>query len=162
MVLPVPVTASPPALSAGACWLAYSTASPLAVVHAWIRHGVAEVRVPESWAVAEADLVESLHALPLLARAGREGPVLIHPESQRAWWLVPASAGHHLADLRRVNVRECGATLLCPAPASYGRGRLWLENPDGSGRLTDPVALGAALSGRLRLPARSAAEGSRA
>ncbi|WP_443282099.1 hypothetical protein [Streptomyces sp. 8N114] len=93
-----------------------------------------------------------MDAIPALSRAGKLGPVLVHPESRRAWWLLPPDAADHLDALRRLTVWGSGQTLLCPAPGDYGHGRGWLESPDGTGRLTDPVALGAAFSGRMRLP----------
>ncbi|WP_405879449.1 MULTISPECIES: hypothetical protein [unclassified Streptomyces] len=75
----------------------------------------------------------------------RLGPVLADVETGLAWWLLPTTVGDELADVRQLTVRPSGWALKCP-PAAYAlHCRLWLEPPDGSGRLTDPVLLGAAL-----------------
>lgn len=87
--------------------------------------------------------------------ADRLGPVLVYPEADLAWWLVPLTAGEELDDIARITVHPAGWVLACPPAHEYMNGRGWLEKPDGSGRLTDPVALGAAFGpgGPLRLPA---------
>ncbi|MGP3987939.1 hypothetical protein [Streptomyces sp. 3N207] len=94
-----------------------------------------------------------MDAIPVLSRAGKLGPVLVHPESRLAWWLLPPDAADHLDELRHLTLWGSDRTLRCPAPGDYGHGQGWLESPDGTGRLTDPVALGAAFGGRMRLPA---------
>lgn len=139
--------------SAGALWLAGTTPCPADVLAVWACDGLASVLVPEAWMVAEADLLESMEGMPCLARAGKLGPVLAHPEHRRAWWLLPPDAAEHLEDLPRLRLRGPGWSLPCPAPGSYAAGRCWLEQPDCAGRLTDAAALGAAFSGRMRLPA---------
>ncbi|MFF5833701.1 hypothetical protein ACFY7V_03300 [[Kitasatospora] papulosa] len=106
-----------------------------------------------NWLVAEADLMRSVDAMQ---RVGPEllGPVLVCPENNRAWWLVPLGADEELADVRPLTIHLAPWALKCPPPRKYLWGRGWLEKPDGSGRLTDPVALGAAFGpgGSLRLP----------
>ncbi|MEV5677094.1 hypothetical protein [Streptomyces sp. NPDC052179] len=87
--------------------------------------------------------------------SGRLGPVLVYPEADLAWWLVPLGADQELADIRAITVRTSPWELLCPPAHAYMNGRGWLETPDGSGALTDPAVLGAAFGpgGPMRLPA---------
>jgi len=84
----------------------------------------------------------------------RLGPVLADIHTDRAWWLLPFDLAGELDDVRQITVRPHGWTLRCP-PVLYALDdRVWLEAPDGSGRLTDPILLGAALGpGGPRLPA---------
>ncbi|MEF3117553.1 hypothetical protein RB636_30720 [Streptomyces chrestomyceticus] len=88
-----------------------------------------------------------------LGRVGALGPVLVCTEIQRAWWLTALGAEGHLDDLPALTVRPARWPLLCPqvGHSTYGRG--WLEAPDGSGTLTDPIALGAAFGPTSALPA---------
>lgn len=135
--------------SAGAHWLAAVGSSPGDVLTAWANGELAEVPTPGAWLVAEAELTASMAALPVLARAGKLGPLLGGIDAGLAWWLVPPDADAHLGDLApRVGLRGLGWVLRCPAPGDYGHGRGWLHRPDGTGRLTCPMALGALLSGR--------------
>lgn len=83
----------------------------------------------------------------------RLGPVLVHPSSDLAWWLVSCTAMEELADLGRITVHPAGWELRCPPADRYVDGWGWLEKPDGSGRLTDPTVLGAAFGPGGRLPA---------
>jgi hypothetical protein len=83
----------------------------------------------------------------------RLGPVLADVDTDQAWWLLPADVGDELDDVRQVTVRPPGWVLECPPVLYHLSGRIWLERPDGSGRLTDPVLLGAAFGPGGRLPA---------
>ncbi|WP_260475692.1 hypothetical protein [Streptomyces sp. WAC 06725] len=105
------------------------------------------------WRVVEADLLRSVDAMRPLGRVGALGPVLVCTEIQRAWWLTALGAENHLDDLPALTVRPTRWPLLCPqvGHSTYGRG--WLEAPDGSGTLTDPIALGAAFGPTSTLPA---------
>jgi len=104
------------------------------------------IPLPTAWTVAEADLLESMDVMPALSRANKLGPVLVHPESRRAWWLLPPDAAGHVDDIRRLAVWPPGQALRCPLPGDYGHGYGWIEGPDGTGHLTDPAALRAAFS----------------
>ena len=85
----------------------------------------------------------------------RLGPVLADVASERAWWLLPPGLGDELDDIGLLTVHPHGWLLRCPPVLYPVRGRVWVERPDGSGRLTDPILLGAALGpgGGPRLPA---------
>lgn len=82
----------------------------------------------------------------------RLGPVLVHPSADLAWWLVPCGSVEELASVGFLSVHASGRPLRCPSAGQYVDGLGWLEKPDGSGRLTDPAALGPAFrpGGRLR------------
>ncbi|GAB2829868.1 hypothetical protein [Streptomyces daliensis] len=128
----------------GAHWLARCSPAPDTVFAAWAREELARIPAPPAWAVAEADLLHSVRAMEPLSRTARLGPVLAHPETERAWWLVPPDAHEHLTDLHRLTLHERGWPLLCPSPQHGAQGMCWLERPDGTGKLTDPAALAAA------------------
>ncbi|MET7794752.1 hypothetical protein ABZV25_13375 [Micrococcus luteus] len=75
----------------------------------------------------------------------RRGPVLSDVTQGIAWWLLPPTLGDELDDIHTITVHPRGWVLRCPPVLYPVRGRVWIERPDGSGRLTDPVLLGAAL-----------------
>lgn len=109
-------------------------------------------RIPsgEHWRVAEGPLLTSVRALKRVD--GRQlGPVLVDVATGRAWWLLPPDLGDELDDVRLLTVQPPGWLLACPPVLHTIDERGWLEPPDGSGRLTDPAALGAVLDldGRL-------------
>ncbi|WP_327706930.1 hypothetical protein [Streptomyces decoyicus] len=62
-------------------------------------------------------------------------------------------ADEHLADITLLPIRPRGRLLRCPPTDQCFNGRGWLEKPDGSGKLTDPAAMGAAFGPGGRLPA---------
>ncbi|MET9414122.1 hypothetical protein ABZY03_08010 [Streptomyces klenkii] len=99
-----------------------------------------------AWTIVEAPLLRSVDVMQILGRGGRLGPVMGYPEASLAWWLVSDGAEEHLADLPQLLVRPRGWALCCPPPHQYMHGRGWLERPDGNGKLTSPVDLGAAFS----------------
>ncbi|MET8678906.1 hypothetical protein ABZW18_15355 [Streptomyces sp. NPDC004647] len=138
--------------AAGAVWLAHSAPQPAGVRRAWANDNLAAIP-SRLWDVVEADLRRSLDAMERLGRTGQLGPVLVHPDTQRAWWLVTRGAEQQLADWATLTVRPTGWLLHCPPLDRPVSGRGWLEKPDGSGRLTDPAALGAAFGPGGRLPA---------
>jgi hypothetical protein len=143
-----------PLAQAGQDWLRSCTASPATVQRAWAAEELAALTTGEHWRVAEAPLLPTVDALKRIG-SNRLGPVLADVTVQLAWWLLPTSLGDELDDVRQLTVRPRGWVLKCP-PVLYSLdGRLWLERPDGSGRLTDPILLGAAFGpgGGPRLPA---------
>jgi hypothetical protein len=129
---------------AGNAWLADCHARPAAVHQAWNTEVLAPIPSGGRWLAAEARLVTVLRALYRI-REEQRGPVLADPEHDRAWVLVPLAAAEDLADLGRVTVQPAGWMLRCP-PAGWAlEGRFWLWRPDGTGHLTDPAVLAAAL-----------------
>ncbi|MBW8740381.1 MAG: hypothetical protein JF621_25860 [Streptomyces turgidiscabies] len=68
------------------------------------------------------------------------------PNRGVAWWLLPPGLTDELDDIHRLTVRPAGWVLTCPPVLHSVAGRWWLERPDGTGRLTNPALLGAALS----------------
>ncbi|GAA2945853.1 MULTISPECIES: hypothetical protein [Streptomyces] len=139
--------------NSGTDWLAQCAPDPARAHRRWASDELAPIPAGLHWLVAEADLMRSITAMQRVG-SRRLGPVLVHPETHRAWWLVPLGADEEFADIQALTVRLGPWTLNCPPAHAYMAGRGWLEKPDGSGRLTDPVALGAAFSpGGWRPPA---------
>ncbi|MFF4655084.1 hypothetical protein [Streptomyces sp. NPDC001381] len=139
---------------AGQDWLLACARNPTAVRRAWAEEECARIPSGEHWRVAEGPLLPSLGAMKRLERA-RLGPVLADVSAGQAWWLLPIGVGHELDGTRQLTVHPPGWALACP-PVLYSLGeRGWLEHPDGSGRLTDPTALGTAFGedGRPRAEA---------
>lgn len=138
---------------AGQDWLLSCTASPTAVKRAWASEELAPFTTGEHWRAVEAPLMPSVEAMKRIG--DRLGPVLADVETGLVWWLLPTTVGDELADVRQLTVRPSGWALKCPPVVYALHCRLWLEPPDGSGRLTNPVLLGAALGpgGGPRLPA---------
>ncbi|MER5220432.1 hypothetical protein [Streptomyces flaveus] len=82
------------------------------------------------------------------------GPVLADMATDKAWWLVSPDVDDFFDDVRQLQVMAADWPLLCPPVLYPVNERVWLERPDGSGRLTDPIRLGAAFGpGGLRLSA---------
>ncbi|WP_171166838.1 hypothetical protein [Streptomyces sp. I05A-00742] len=133
----------------GTDWLADHTPSPEAARARWASGELAAI-CTTAWSVVEThDIVGAVDAMLALRRAGLLGPVLVHPEEERVWWLVPPGQAAALDGHPDVTVLPPGWTLHCPPADEPLRGRGWLELPNGSGCLTDPVALGAALAQAL-------------
>jgi hypothetical protein len=109
-------------------------------------------RIPSGlhWLVAEGPLLQSVAAMKRMDGA-QLGPVLVNTATGRAWWLLPL--GDELDVVCHLTVHPPGWLLACP-PVLYAIDECgWLERPDGTGRLTDPAALGAALGPSRLLPA---------
>lgn len=139
-------------LQAGQDWLLSCTRNPAAVCHAWSADEFARIPSGEHWSVAEGPLLPSIKAMKRVGRQ-RLGPVLVDAPTDRAWWLLPPGRGSELDHVPHLTVHPPGWQLRCP-PVLYAiNERIWLERPDGSGRLTDPAALGAAFSPSGRLHA---------
>jgi hypothetical protein len=135
---------------AGQDWLLSCTRNRADVCHAWDAERLARIPSGERWRVVEGPLLRSIRAMNHVS--GRcLGPVLADTATERAWWLLPSDLGEELGDVRELTVHPPGWRLACP-PVLYAIDeRVWLERPDGSGRLTDPAALSAAFDqgGRL-------------
>ncbi len=137
---------------AGQDWLLTCAKHPVDVRRAWDAEELAEIPTGPHWRIAEAPIPGSLEAL---ARIGgdRIGPVLADMRRDVAWWLLPPALTGELDGIRPLTVRPSGWVLKCPPVLHSVNLRWWLERPDGSGRLNDPVLLGAAFSpGGARLP----------
>ncbi|WP_055491387.1 hypothetical protein [Streptomyces sp. TP-A0356] len=137
---------------AGDAWLADCSAHPALVREAWEMEALAPIASGPHWLAAEAQLVTGMQALNRI-RDEQRGPVLADPLLEKAWWLVPFTAGADLADLRQLVVQPAGWTLHCPPTGWHACGRFWLSCPDGTGQLTDPTMLAAAFGpGGYRRP----------
>ncbi|WP_406157802.1 hypothetical protein [Streptomyces canus] len=148
-----PRTRSTTAYEAGDAWLADCSAYPTDVRAAWRQETLASIASGEHWLVAETALLPTMHALKRI-KAEHQGPVLVDPDLDRGYWLVPLNADAELADIRQVTVHPPRWRLRCPPTRAPIDGRIWMSQPDGSGLLTDPAALAAALGpgGAYRLP----------
>lgn len=129
---------------AGDAWLADCSAHPDLVREAWGLEALAPIRSGAHWLAAEMPLITAMQLLTRIAKQ-RQGPVLAEPSLDTAWWLVPAAAAEELADVRSVRVHRAGEPLHCPPTGWHACGRFWMVRPDGTGQLTDPVLLAAAL-----------------
>ncbi|MFE4329008.1 hypothetical protein ACFRQM_05985 [Streptomyces sp. NPDC056831] len=138
---------------AGARWLARCATSEESVRNAWQSGDFAVIPSGALWLVAEAPLTRTVDAMQLLP-ADSLGPVLAHPLGSVAWWLVPLDSAVELWHVKQLTIYPSGWPLCCPPINRPAAGRVWLEKPDGSGRLSDPAALGAAFDpgGYLQLP----------
>ncbi|MGW6261354.1 hypothetical protein [Streptomyces sp. NPDC055085] len=150
--------ATQPVLSprqAGQDWLLACAPDPAAAERAWEADELAAFPTGLHWRVAEAPLRQTMDAITRIG-SSRLGPVLADVSSERAWWLLPPELGDELDDVHLLTVHPQGKPLRCPPVLYPVLGRVWVERPDGAGRLTDPTLLGAALSpggGGPRLPA---------
>ncbi|WP_253916623.1 hypothetical protein [Streptomyces sp. MNP-20] len=134
-------------------WLASSSPRPEIVREVWNMGGLAPLASGTHWLAVEAALTVTLSALQRIPTR-YHGPLLVDASVQCAWWLVPADAAEHLADVRTLAVHPQGWILQAPSTRSPIGGRFWLELPDGTGRLTPADRLGAALGpDSPRLPA---------
>ncbi|WP_060887069.1 hypothetical protein [Streptomyces caniscabiei] len=136
---------------AGQDWLLSCAPDADAARLLWDEEELVRFPTGEHWRVAEAPISLAMGVLQRIR--GHCGPVLADVTTCVASWLLPADLGDELDDVKQLTVRPAGWELACP-PVLYGvRGRVWLCPPDGSGRLTDPVLLGAAFGpGGARLP----------
>jgi hypothetical protein len=130
---------------AGQDWLLSCALHSADVQGTWDAEELAEFPTGVHWRVVEAPLLRSLEAIARIG-ADRIGPVLADIHRDAAWWLLPPDLTDELDDIRRLTVRPAGWVLKCPPVLYSVNGRWWMERPDGSGQLTDPVLLGAAFS----------------
>lgn len=146
--------AAPYVRQAGQDWLLSCADSPAEIRALWDAEELGAFPSGGHWLIAETSLTQTMDALKRIA-PDRRGPVLSDVNQGIAWWLLTPTLGDELDDIRTITVRPRGWLLRCPPVLYPVRGRVWIERPDGSGRLTDPVLLGAALGpgGGPRLPA---------
>ncbi|WP_241784691.1 hypothetical protein [Streptomyces turgidiscabies] len=138
------ITGAAEHVKAGDAWLADCSARPDLARQAWALGALAPLRSGPHWLVAESMLTDGMEALSRI-RQERRGPVLVDPLLERAWWLLPTGSDGTLTHVRHVLVQPAGTPLHCPPTGRQACGRFWLHRPDGSGRLTDPAILAAAL-----------------
>lgn len=127
----------------GDIWLAESTAHARLVHDVWEVGGLAPIRCTQ-WLAAEAPMTAALEARARIP-ARERGPFLIDPSAYAAWWLVPLDGAEELAGVRHFTVHPEGWTLHCPSTQRPAGGRIWLDAPDGTGRLANTTYLAAAL-----------------
>lgn len=146
-------TCTTPERDAGDTWLANCARRPELAHEVWEMDGLAPIHCAR-WLAAEAQLGTALQAVKRIPPPAR-GPLLVDPGLDTAWWLVPLEAAAELADVRHISLQPIGWPMHCPPAHRPAAGRFWLVAPDGSGRVTDPVYLAAALGpgGGPRLPA---------
>ncbi|MFF2385168.1 hypothetical protein [Streptomyces sp. NPDC058108] len=145
---------APYARQAGQDWLLSCADSPAEIRALWDADELGAIHSGGHWMVAETSLTYAMDTLKRIT-PDRRGPVLSDVTQGIAWWLLPPALGDELDDVRTITIRPRGWVLRCPPVLYPVRGRVWIERPDGTGRLTDPVLLGAALGpgGGPRLPA---------
>ncbi|MEU7046767.1 hypothetical protein AB0A77_37790 [Streptomyces varsoviensis] len=131
--------------SAGNDWLLSCVPHPRHVQWSW-EAGEFALVTSTAWTVVEASLLRSHAVLREFQRMGKQaGPVLAYSERNLAWWLVGDGAEAHLAGVKELSVKPRGWQLPCPPAHVTFQGIRWLENPDGSGRLTDVCDLRSAV-----------------
>ncbi|WP_406365326.1 hypothetical protein [Streptomyces sp. NBC_00645] len=145
---------APYARQAGQEWLLSCADTPAETRVQWDADELGEFPIGGHWMVAEISLAHSMEVLKRITPT-RRGPVLADVSQGICWWLLPPTLGDELDDVHTITVRPRGWILRCPPVLYPVRGRVWIERPDGSGRLTNPDLLGAALGpgGGLQLPA---------
>jgi hypothetical protein len=141
---------------AGQDWLLDCVRNPTDVCRAWAAEEFARIPSGEHWRVAEGSLLPSLRAMKHLG-SRQLGPVLVDVAAGRAWWLLPTGLRDELDGVSQLIVHPPGWLLVTPPVLCAIGDRCWLERPDGSGRLTDPRALGVAFgaAGQLLAEARA-------
>ncbi|MFE2530427.1 hypothetical protein [Streptomyces sp. NPDC059371] len=129
---------------AGQDWLLACADIPAEIRSLWDGDELGPFPSGGHWMVAETSLARTMDALRRIDQP-RRGPVLGDVTQGLGWWLLPPTLGEELDDVCTLTVRPRGWVLRCPPVLYPVRGRVWLERPDGTGRLTDPALLGAAL-----------------
>lgn len=129
---------------AGQEWLLSCAGTPAETRRLWDADELGSFPTGGHWTVAETSLTRTMAAIKRVT-AGRRGPVLADTTREIAWWLLPPSLTDELDDIHTVTVHPRGWVLRCPPVLYPVRGRVWIDRPDGSGRLTDPLLLGSAL-----------------
>ncbi|MFE6688415.1 hypothetical protein ACFVFQ_18335 [Streptomyces sp. NPDC057743] len=128
-------------------WLVSAAPDPDACRRAWERNplGVALLEAGRCWDVLIVEGRLGRPAVDVLARdRGRPGPVLSDFRDARTGFFVPAGTVAHWLG---TGVRGAGrgTWIVVPYPGRATGGVRWLVPPDGTGTLTDPVALELAL-----------------
>ncbi|MCT9010017.1 hypothetical protein [Streptomyces rhizosphaerihabitans] len=129
---------------AGQDWLLSCADTPAETRSLWDADELGAFPTGGHWTAGETSLARTMDAVKSIPPA-RRGPVLADCNQGIAWWLLPPTLTDELDDVCTITVRPRGWLLRCPPVLYPVRGRVWIERPDGSGRLTDPVLLGAAL-----------------
>lgn len=143
---------------AGQDWLLSCADTPAEICALWNTDELGNFPSGGLWIVGETSLARTMEAVKSIP-AQRRGPVLADCHQGVAWWLLPPALADQLDDVHALTVHPRGWILRCPPVLYPVRSRVWIERPDGSGRLTDPVLLGAALSPGVRVRHSSEARG---
>ncbi|MEW1659660.1 MULTISPECIES: bifunctional DNA primase/polymerase [unclassified Streptomyces] len=137
-------------------WLVSAAPDPDACRRAWERNplGVTLLEAGRLWDVLIVEGPLGRPALEALARSReRTGPVLSDFRGARTGFLVPPGT---TAGWLGTGVRGAGpgTWIVVPYPGRATGGVRWLVPPDGTGTLTDPVALELALHAAVAARAR--------
>ncbi|MFF7638128.1 hypothetical protein ACFZB9_33995 [Kitasatospora sp. NPDC008050] len=141
--------------AAAVAWLAAAAPDPEACRREWEQSAAGLTLLPAGrrWDVLSAPGMLGRPAARLLGgaplaggrgRAARSGPVLFDPGDDSVAFLVPVGTAARWVGTGLRGAGE-GSWVVVPHPARRGPGPRWLVAPDGSGRLTDPMALELAL-----------------
>ncbi len=128
-------------------WLTGAAPDPQACRRAWERDPLGVVLLPAGrlWDVLVVGGPLGPAALRVLRRLTAPcGPVLGAAGGSRTGFLVPPGTGDHWLGTR-IRGTGRGSWTAVPHPGRATAGVWWLVPPDGTGRLTDPRALEAAL-----------------
>ncbi|WP_329567992.1 hypothetical protein [Kitasatospora sp. NBC_01266] len=142
-------------IAAAVAWLAAAAPDPEACRREWERtdSGLALLPAGRRWDVLLVPGPLGRPALRLLTqsppfggwgRLATGGPVLLDPGDDSIGFLVPVGTAARWVGTG-VRAAGAGAWVVVPHPTRRGPGPRWLVVPDGSGQLTDPVALELAL-----------------
>ncbi|MFE7948200.1 hypothetical protein [Streptomyces sp. NPDC057426] len=137
----------------GAQWLASTMDPPSIILAEWSDSPDHLAEVPLGVLFDVLRVADAI-GLPALEELYQQrvalGPVLHCQPRQTVELLVPVGAAEKWDALRGTVCAGQGGTLRCPAPGTVSRGRTWLQPPSGTGVLTDPEVLRAALMPRAR------------
>ncbi|GAB2740395.1 hypothetical protein [Kitasatospora kifunensis] len=131
---------------AAVAWLAAAAPDPEACRREWEQSalGLALLPAGRRWDLLSVPGTLGRPALRLLERLGRGGPVLFDPGDDSVAFLVPVGTAARWVGTGLRGAGE-GSWVVLPHPVRRGPGLRWLVAPDGSGRLTDLMALELAL-----------------
>lgn len=134
-------------------WLASAASDPEACRWEWERNplGVALLPAGRLWDVLILpDRLGDRARAALVGIAGPPGPVLADLGERRLGFFVPPGTAGRWADTG-VRGAGYGTWIVVPYPGRSTSRLRWVVPPDGTGRLTDPVALEAAIQEAARM-----------
>jgi hypothetical protein len=127
-------------------WLAAAHTSPQRVYKEWLEQRFVLFPLGRRWDVVKLPAPDAHTVRGLLDKPGVNGPILHDPRRRALYILVPAGTATGWA-LPGTTCLGTGSYLGVPAPSHTApTGYHWAIPPDGTGQLTDPLALRHALS----------------